>query len=82
MIEAHATSRYQPGSAKKLLLVATDGRRLARRKLNLLSGPAETGYRIIVPAKTMSLLDRIGGVQGAGHENPALGCRQRHQQSG
>jgi DNA polymerase III subunit beta len=50
-------------SAKKLLLVATDGRRLARRKLNLMSGPAETGYRIIVPAKTMSLLDRIGGDQ-------------------
>ncbi len=47
-------------SAKKLLLVATDGRRLARRKLNLLSGPGEPGYRIIVPAKTMSLLDRIG----------------------
>jgi len=48
-------------SAKKLILVATDGRRLARRKLNLLSGPGESGYRIIVPAKTMSLLDRIGG---------------------
>lgn len=47
-------------SAKKLLLVATDGRRLARRKLSLLSGPGEPGYRIIVPAKTMSLLDRIG----------------------
>ncbi len=47
-------------TAKKLLLVATDGRRLARRKLNLVSGPAEPGYRIIVPAKTMSLLDRIG----------------------
>jgi DNA polymerase III subunit beta len=48
-------------SAKKLLLVATDGRRLARRKLNLVSGPEAAGYRIIVPAKTMSLLERIGG---------------------
>ncbi|MBN1391275.1 MAG: DNA polymerase III subunit beta [Sedimentisphaerales bacterium] len=48
---------------KKLSLVATDGRRLARCKVNLTSAPNEqiAKAKIIVPAKTMALLDRIGG---------------------
>jgi DNA polymerase-3 subunit beta len=47
---------------KKLLLVATDGRRLARCKVNLASAPAKDKAlaNIIVPAKTMGLLDKIG----------------------
>lgn len=56
---------------KKLSLVATDGRRLARSVVSL-SSPADTkgphfaenrkmGARIIVPAKTMALLDKLGG---------------------
>ncbi len=48
---------------KKLLLVATDGRRLAHTKVNLVSAPDEkiAAAKIIVPAKTMSLLGKIGG---------------------
>ncbi len=48
---------------KKLSLVATDGRRLARCKVGLASAPAEqiTKAKVIVPAKTMALLDKIGG---------------------
>lgn len=48
---------------KKLSLVATDGRRLARCRVNLTSSPNEEveQAKIIVPAKTMSLLSRIGG---------------------
>ena len=48
---------------KKLSLVATDGRRLARCRVNLASAPAEqiAKAKIIVPAKTMMLLDKIGG---------------------
>ncbi len=48
---------------KKLSLVATDGRRLARRKVNLISAPTKEveQAKIIVPAKTMALLGRIGG---------------------
>ena len=50
-------------SGKKLTLVATDGRRLAKRVVNL--GSAVKGKlpdgRVIVPAKMMSLLDRVGG---------------------
>ncbi|MHC4572740.1 MAG: DNA polymerase III subunit beta [Planctomycetota bacterium] len=61
---------------KKLSLVATDGRRLARSRLNLAREPkkrAETAKgdakaessasvaQMIVPAKTMSLLEKIGG---------------------
>jgi DNA polymerase-3 subunit beta len=48
---------------KKLSLVATDGRRLARCKVNLTSAPNEqiAKAKIIVPAKTMALLDRISG---------------------
>jgi len=48
---------------KKLILVATDGRRLARCKVNLAATPdkkIET-VKIIVPAKTMVLLGKIGG---------------------
>jgi len=47
---------------KKLLLVATDGRRLARSRVVLSSGAAEdvAAQRVIVPAKTMSLLGKIG----------------------
>jgi len=47
---------------KKLTFVATDGRRLARVRINLAKTPAEqTLPKIIVPAKTMALLSRIGG---------------------
>ena len=47
---------------KKMFLVATDGRRLARSKVSLSSAPKkEDGIiSIIVPAKAMSLLDKIG----------------------
>jgi len=47
---------------KKLSLVATDGRRLARVKVNLASAPEKkaTDVKIIVPAKTMALLGKIG----------------------
>lgn len=53
---------------KKLSLVATDGRRLVRTTVPLASAPkkqkdqAESPrMQIIVPAKTMALLDKIGG---------------------
>ena len=47
---------------KKLLLVATDGRRLARSRVNLSSAPQKHkgGPNIIVPAKTMALLEKVG----------------------
>lgn len=46
---------------KKLMLVATDGRRLARSRVNLASAPkGEPPANLIVPAKAMSLLDKIG----------------------
>ena len=47
---------------KKLFLVATDGRRLARSKVKLASAPAkgQVPVNLIVPAKAMSLLDKIG----------------------
>jgi len=47
---------------KKLLLVATDGRRLARSRVGLAKAPdkqAET-VKIIVPGKTMALLEKVG----------------------
>lgn len=52
---------------KSLTLVATDGRRLAKSVVSLEGGGKATlpGGKIIVPAKTMSLLDRIGGDEGA-----------------
>jgi len=48
---------------KKLMLVATDGRRLARCRANLSSSPnAKMAMaKIIVPAKTMGILDKIAG---------------------
>lgn len=48
---------------KKLSLVATDGRRLARCRVNLAAAPGKKaeGVKVIMPAKTMSLLDKIGG---------------------
>ena len=47
---------------KKLLLVATDGRRLARCRVDLLQTPTgEIAERkVIIPAKTMGLLQKIG----------------------
>lgn len=48
---------------RRLTLVATDGRRLARSRVNLVSAPDKqiAEHKIIVPAKAMALLDRIGG---------------------
>jgi len=48
-------------TGKRLLLVATDGRRLARSKVTLASAPDEhiASQQIIVPAKAMSLLDKL-----------------------
>ena len=46
---------------KKLMLVATDGRRLARSRVKVASAPGKEKLEgIIVPAKTMSLLEKIG----------------------
>ena len=46
---------------KKLILVATDGRRLVRTKLSLVKAEKSLeNAKIIVPAKTMSLMDKIG----------------------
>jgi DNA polymerase-3 subunit beta len=44
---------------KKLSLVATDGRRLAKNILSLEKSTKEPQGRIIVPSKTMSLLEKI-----------------------
>jgi DNA polymerase-3 subunit beta len=48
---------------KKLTLVATDGRRLARSRLSLAAAPdkALAPEKMIVPAKTMGLLEKIVG---------------------
>jgi DNA polymerase-3 subunit beta len=48
---------------KKLALVATDGRRLARSRIDLVSAPAEriVKAKIIMPAKTMVLLSKLCG---------------------
>lgn len=50
-------------AGKKLRLVSTDGRRLARSVVNLSKGaPEGTAEKgIIVPTKTMALLDRVVG---------------------
>jgi DNA polymerase-3 subunit beta len=47
---------------KKMVLVATDGRRLARNRIPLTQvlNPDISKQKIIVPAKTMGLLERIG----------------------
>ncbi len=48
---------------KKLVLVATDGRRLARSRVNLSGNPTEKAVssKLIVPAKTMGLLEKLTG---------------------
>jgi DNA polymerase-3 subunit beta len=48
---------------KKLFLVATDGRRLARVRVSLASAASDklAAGKIIVPAKTMALMDRLTG---------------------
>ena len=50
---------------KKLILVGTDGRRLAYNKVNLISVSSDKAkaQRTIVPTKTMALLSRITGSQ-------------------
>ncbi len=50
-------------SGKKLSLVATDGRRLARCRVTLASAPAKAAAaaKMIVPAKAMLLLEKLGG---------------------
>jgi len=47
---------------KKLILVATDGRRLARCRVDLQQAPAGEAAekKIIIPARTMALLQKIG----------------------
>ncbi|MBN1795683.1 MAG: DNA polymerase III subunit beta [Sedimentisphaerales bacterium] len=47
---------------KKMSLVATDGRRLARVRANLNSAASEkiSSSKLIVPAKTMALVERMG----------------------
>ena len=46
---------------KKLMLVATDGRRLARCRVSLAAAPTgEVPANILVPGKAMGLLDKIG----------------------
>ncbi|MBN1816451.1 MAG: DNA polymerase III subunit beta [Sedimentisphaerales bacterium] len=53
-------------NGKKLTLVATDGRRLAKAVATLQSaGGVLPEGRVIVPAKTMGLLDRIGGEESS-----------------
>jgi len=63
---AKETSRYAINGvlwetkAKKMWLVATDGRRLARCKVSLSSAQRDqTQRKVIVPAKTMALLSKI-----------------------
>jgi DNA polymerase-3 subunit beta len=47
---------------KKLMMVATDGRRLARSTVRLTSAPkSDVPENLIVPGKAMGLLDKIGG---------------------
>ncbi len=65
---AKETSRYAINGVlweikgKKLSLIATDGRRLARCRVNLASVPNEriAEQKIIMPTKTMTLLDKVG----------------------
>jgi len=48
---------------KKMILVATDGRRLARTRVNLKKPPPpdSAAAKFIVPAKTMALLEKLSG---------------------
>ncbi len=56
---------------KKLLLVATDGRRLARVKVDLdKATKAQNEHKIIVPARTMGLLEKIPA-----QENDVVGVK-------
>jgi DNA polymerase III subunit beta len=50
---------------KKLLLVATDGRRLARCRVGLSQAPKDdkAEHKMIVPAKTMGLLEKLGSAE-------------------
>jgi DNA polymerase-3 subunit beta len=50
---------------KKISFIATDGRRLARCRISLAASADKKieQTKIIVPAKTMSLLDKIGGTE-------------------
>ncbi len=50
---------------KKLVLVGTDGRRLAKYQLTLAKAADKKidGSRLIVPAKAMAMLDRIGAAK-------------------
>jgi len=64
---AKESSRYAingvlwEAKGKKLMLVATDGRRLARCRVDLQQAPSEAAeHKIIVPAKTMALLEKLG----------------------
>ena len=57
-------------SGKKLFLVATDGRRLAKATVALDKSTKLPQERIIVPAKTMALLDKI-----AAHEDGTVKIR-------
>ncbi len=64
---ARESSRYAingvlwEAKGKKLLLVATDGRRLARCRVELQQAPAADAARqkIIIPARTMALLQKV-----------------------
>lgn len=51
----------------KVVLVGTDGRRLARYVMDIEGSVSESleGQRVIVPAKTMALLDRLGAEDDA-----------------
>jgi len=64
---AKESSRYAingvlwEAKGKKLLLVATDGRRLARCRVDLQQVPREGAEeKVIVPAKTMALVEKLG----------------------
>lgn len=57
-------------SGKKLFLVATDGRRLAKSTVALEKSAKLPEGRIIVPAKTMALLDKISA-----HDGGTVGVR-------
>ncbi len=52
-------------AGKKLNLVATDGRRLARSTVTLEKAGTAPDGRLIIPAKTMALLQKIPGDQSA-----------------
>lgn len=54
-------------SGKKMILVATDGRRLARSQVSLNGSASKkiSESRIIIPSKAMTLLDRVAGATDA-----------------